>query len=97
LTVTGPASPTTFSYSFVKTNTLSGATPTPLEYDGTGTSYPTAIAETAVGTAATDMKFAFDAVINNGANAGNVVIEGLTVSTDTLTVEAGSQCTWQSQ
>jgi hypothetical protein len=93
--MTGPSTPTLVTYSFVKTNTLSSAAPTRLEYDGTGSSYPTGIGETAVSTAATDM--AFDIVIGftNGSTGGTLAITGLTVSSDTLTVESGSWCQMQ--
>lgn len=84
--ITGPVSPALVTYSFTKTNALCSAAPTPLEYDGTGSSYPTVIGATPVGTAATDM--AFDVVVGftNGTTAGTLAITGLTISTDTMTV-----------
>jgi hypothetical protein len=93
--MTGPTTPTLVTYNFVKTNTLSSAAPTRLEYNGSGASYPTGIGETAVSTAATDMAFDMEIGFTNGTTAGTLAITGLTVSADTLTVEAGSFCVMQ--
>ena len=92
LTVTGPASPTAITYEFRKGTAIASAALTELDYPGTGTSYPTSVGATAVTTAATDMPWDFYQQFVNGTTAGNFVIEGYTVSTDTLTVEIGSSC-----
>lgn len=93
ITVVGPASPTNVNYNFTKCNTLAANACTNLTFNATGSTYPTSIGTTAVGSAATDMPFDFTINLNNGTTAGNISITGFTVSTDTLTVETGSACT----
>jgi hypothetical protein len=93
--ITGPSSPTLVTYSFVKTNTITSGAPSELEYDSTGSSYPTGIGEAAVGTASTDMRWALDTGFTNGSTAGTLALTGVSASSDTLTIEAGSYCTIQ--
>ncbi|HEY1808852.1 MAG TPA: hypothetical protein VGG42_09835 [Acidobacteriaceae bacterium] len=88
----GPASPTLVTYNYVNQTALSTAAPTYLNYNGTGTSYPTGLDTTAVTTAATYMPFDFTLMLTNGTTAGNVTVTGATISTNTLTVAPGSYC-----
>jgi hypothetical protein len=60
----------------------------------TGTSYPSGIG-TVVTTAGTDMPWDLTIGFVNGSTTGTLLIQGFTVSTDTLTVEPGSACILQ--
>ena len=91
-TMTGPASPTLVTYNFRPATALVSNAPTFLDYAATGSTYPSAVNTTAVTTAATDMPYELTIGFTNGTTAGTVAIQGATISTNTLTVEAGSYC-----
>jgi hypothetical protein len=76
------------------TNLSSGA-PTFYDVNATGASYPSAVGSGAVTAAATDMPWELQIGFTNGTTAGTLAIQGQTISTNTLTVEAGSACTIQ--
>jgi hypothetical protein len=91
--LTGPTTPTLVTYSFRPAVALASNAPTFAEYEATGSSYPTTVNTTAVTTAATDMSFEITLGYTNGTTAGTLAITAATLSTNTLTVEAGSWCT----
>lgn len=91
--LTGPTTPTLVTYDYRNTTALSSGAPTFLDFPATGSSYPTGINTTAVTTAATDMPFEITIGYTNGTTAGTLAITGATLSTNTLTIEAGSFCT----
>ena len=94
-TLSGPASPGLATYDFDKATTIASNAVTYLDYPATGTSYPAGIGETAVTTAATDMPWDLTVGFTNGSAAGTLAVQGLTVASDALTVEAGSWCQLQ--
>lgn len=92
LTVTGPASPTLVTYDYGPAINLAANAPTFADYNGTGAAYPTGVDTTAVTAAATDLPFSISFGFTNGVTAGTFAIQGSTLVTNTLTVEAGSFC-----
>ena len=95
LLIAGPASPTRVTYDFNVGTAISSNAVTYLDFPGTGTATPVALNLTAVTTAATDMPWDLTIGYINGTTAGTLALEAFTVSTDTLTIEAGSYCTIQ--
>jgi hypothetical protein len=95
LTVTGPATPTLVQYDFMPAVGLASGTPTFYDVNATGSAYPSAVGSGAVTTAATDMPWNLELGYTNGTTAGTLAIQGQTISTNTLTVEAGSYCQMQ--
>lgn len=95
LTLTGPSSPTLVTYHFNKCNTISSNSCTYLDYVGTGTSYPSNVGATAVGTANQDMPWELTIGFTAGSSGGSFFVQGSTTGMHQLTVEAGSFCTEQ--
>ena len=95
LTLTGPASPTLVQYDFMPATALASGVPTFYDVNATGSVYPSAVGSGAVTTAASDMPWNLEIGYTNGTTAGTLAIQGQTISTNTLTVEAGSYCQMQ--